>query len=274
MKKLINCVPGWAARWTLGLLPFVLCLVLYLVASNARLAENQHDKLLPSFSSIAGAIDRAALTPDKRSGEYIFWQDTAASLWRLTLGVGISALSALIIGVLNGAIPYLRAPLSPFVTALSLVPPMAILPILFIVFGLGELSKVMLIVIGITPFLIRDIQQRVLEIPSEQLIKAQTLGASTWQIIVRVILPQTMPRLLACVRLSLGAAWLFLIAAEAIAATEGLGYRIFLVRRYLSMDVILPYVVWITLLAFLLDWLLRKISRLCYPWFHAQTENA
>ncbi|MBC6904181.1 ABC transporter permease subunit [Saccharophagus sp. K07] len=274
MKKLINCVPGWAARWTLGLLPFVLCLVLYLVASNARLAENQHDKLLPSFSSIAGAIDRAALTPDKRSGEYIFWQDTAASLWRLTLGVGISALSALIIGVLNGAIPYLRAPLSPFVTALSLVPPMAILPILFIVFGLGELSKVMLIVIGITPFLIRDIQQRVLEIPSEQLIKAQTLGASTWQIIVRVILPQTMPRLLASVRLSLGAAWLFLIAAEAIAATEGLGYRIFLVRRYLSMDVILPYVVWITLLAFLLDWLLRKISRLCYPWFHAQTENA
>jgi NitT/TauT family transport system permease protein len=59
---------------------------------------------------------------------------------------------------------------------------------------------------------------------------------------------------------------LFLISAEAIASTEGLGYRIFLVRRYLAMDVILPYVVWITLLAFLMDWLLRIASRVAFPW--------
>ena len=54
------------------------------------------------------------------------------------------------------------------------------------------------------------------------------------------------PRLIDALRLTLGSAWLFLIAAEAIASTEGLGYRIFLVRRYLAMDVILPYVIWIT----------------------------
>ena len=122
---------------------------------------------------------------------------------------------------------------------------------------------------GITPFLIRDLQQRVLEIPAEQLIKAQTLGANSWQIIVRVILPQVLPRLIDAVRLSLGAAWLFLIAAEAIASTDGLGYRIFLVRRYLAMDVILPYVIWIMLLAFFIDYGLRKISQWCFPWFHA-----
>jgi NitT/TauT family transport system permease protein len=79
-----------------------------------------------------------------------------------------------------------------------------------------------------------------------------------------------MPRLLDAVRLSLASAWLFLIAAEAIAATEGLGYRIFLMRRYLAMDVILPYVAWIALLAFLLDLLLRLISRRCWPWYHAK----
>jgi NitT/TauT family transport system permease protein len=61
-------------------------------------------------------------------------------------------------------------------------------------------------------------------------------------VVYRVILPQVMPRLLDAVRISLGAAWLFLIAAEAIASTDGLGYRIFLVRRYLAMDVIIPYV--------------------------------
>jgi NitT/TauT family transport system permease protein len=59
---------------------------------------------------------------------------------------------------------------------------------------------------------------------------------------------------------------LFLIAAEAIASTEGLGYRIFLVRRYLAMDVILPYVAWITLLAFAMDWLLRVGRAKLFPW--------
>jgi NitT/TauT family transport system permease protein len=151
---------------------------------------------------------------------------------------------------------------------ISLVPPLALLPILFIVFGLGEVSKVVLIAIGVTPFLARDIYQRTLEIPAEQLVKAQTLGGNSSQIIQRVLLPQVLPRLLDAVRLSLGAAWLFLIAAEAIAASDGLGYRIFLVRRYLSMDVILPYVAWITLLAFLLDWALLWLSRRMFPWYH------
>jgi len=64
----------------------------------------------------------------------------------------------------------------------------------------------------------------------------------------------------------MGAAWLFLIAAEAIASTQGLGYRIFLVRRYLAMDVILPYVVWITLLAVCADLLLRLLRARAFAW--------
>jgi NitT/TauT family transport system permease protein len=67
-------------------------------------------------------------------------------------------------------------------------------------------------------------------------------------------------------RLSMGSAWLFLIAAEAIASTEGLGYRIFLVRRYLAMDVILPYVIWITLLAVLADLALRLLRATAFRW--------
>jgi NitT/TauT family transport system permease protein len=81
-----------------------------------------------------------------------------------------------------------------------------------------------------------------------------------------VILPLALPRLFAAVRLSLGAAWLFLIAAEAIAAESGLGYRIFLVRRYLAMDVILPYVAWITLLAALTDLVMARVSRRLFRW--------
>lgn len=274
MTKVINRHPSNYGRLMLGLLPFLIILALYVTASDARLAANPADKLLPAFSTIVDAVDRMAFTPSRRTGDYLMWSDTLASLSRLAMGVGVSALVGLSVGVATGIIPLARSTLSPVVTAVSLIPPMAILPILFITFGLGELSKVVLIVIGICPIIIRDIQLRVQSLPDEQLIKAQTLGGNSWQIIVRVILPQIFPKLIEAVRLTLGSAWLFLIAAEAIVATEGLGYRIFLVRRYMSMDVILPYVLWITLLAYSMDWLLKKLSQKVSPWYHQQKGEA
>ncbi len=266
MQRMINMAPGRSLNLMLALLPFALLLLLYIVASDARLAENANDKLLPSFAQMGDAVQRMAFEPSKRTGEYLLWADTASSLTRLGLGVLIAAVLGLLIGMLTGALPMIGAGVSPLLTVISLVPPLALLPVLFIVFGLGELSKVVLIAVGITPFIARDIQRRTEEIPAEQLVKAQTLGANTLQILIRVVLPQLLPKLIDAVRLSLGAGWLFLIAAEAIASTDGLGYRIFLVRRYLSMDVILPYVAWITFLAFLLDIALAWLSRRLFPW--------
>jgi NitT/TauT family transport system permease protein len=166
----------------------------------------------------------------------------------------------------RACLPVAGAGFGTVVAVLSMIPPMAVLPILFIVFGLGELSKVVLIIIGVTPTLIRDLSLEVAAMPREQLIKAQTLGASTWQVAIRVVLPQIMPRLIKCVRLMIGPAFLFLISAEAIASDAGLGYRIFLMRRYLAIDVILPYVAWITLLAYILDLVLVGIGRRAFPW--------
>ncbi|MFF7706599.1 ABC transporter permease subunit [Pseudomonas sp. NPDC007930] len=265
--RLINRHPDRPGRLMLVILPFALLLCAYFLGSAARLNENPNDKLLPSASQMASAVERMAFSEDKRSGGYLLWQDTAASLQRLAIGLGLSAVLGLCLGIASGALPLFGAPLSPLLVVLSMVPPLAILPILFIVFGLGELAKVMLIVIGITPILARDLEQRVREMPAELLIKAQTLGANSWTLILRVILPQLLPRLLIALRLVLGSAWLFLIAAEAIASEDGLGYRIFLVRRYLAMDVILPYVVWITLLAWLMDWALKGLGRRAFPWY-------
>ncbi|MEL7276329.1 MAG: ABC transporter permease subunit [Pseudomonadota bacterium] len=267
----INRRPGRVLGTALLIVPFLAVLLAYAIGSDIRRAENPQDKLLPAPAQVVATAQRLVAEPDRRSGRILFWTDTAASLQRLALGVGIAALAGLGFGLLIGLLPTAQAGLSGFVAVLSMVPPLAILPILFIVFGLGEVSKVALIVIGITPFLIRDLSQRVIEIPREMMVKAQTLGASSLVIALRVALPQLMPRLIQAVRLSLGPAWLFLIAAEAIAAEGGLGYRIFLVRRYLAMDVILTYVIWITLLAFLLDLALRHLSRRLYPWAEAAT---
>jgi NitT/TauT family transport system permease protein len=268
VKRLINLRPPRLPAMMLELLPFVLVFFAYVTYSNARLAANPADKLLPAFASFGESIGRMAFEPSKRSGELLLWADTAASLRRIGIGVGVSAALGLVCGIALGAVPLLGAGLSPFVASLSLIPPMAVLPILFIVFGLGELSKVVLIVFGVAPVIARDIQGRVREIPRELIVKAQTLGASTWLVIVRVVLPLALPRLIDAVRLSLGAAWLFLISAEAIAATDGLGYRIFLVRRYLAMDVILPYVAWITLLAYAMDRALRWLGQRAFPWHY------
>jgi NitT/TauT family transport system permease protein len=215
------------------------------------------------------AVQRLAFAPDPQSGEYVWWGDTWASLRRIGIGVGSAAALALLAGLNMGLRSWLKDVFGNFLTFLSMVPPLAVLPILFISLGVDELAKVALIFLGVFPVIARDILLTVEKIPREQITKAITLGASRFAIIYRIVMPQVMPRLLDDIRLSLGAAWLFLIAAEAIASTEGLGYRIFLVRRYLAMDVILPYVLWIILLGFLMDGLLRLLVSRRYGWYLA-----
>jgi NitT/TauT family transport system permease protein len=252
----------------LGALPIALLVLTYLMVAASRHEVNPNDKILPLPGAMAEAMSALLFKADQLSGQLLFWADTFASLQRLGLGLGISTLCALVVGLLLGALPPVRATFGPLVTAVAVIPPIAILPILFIAFGLGETAKVALIVIGIAPFMIRDIAAHVTALPREQIIKAQTLGASSWLVMLRVALPQAMPRLIQAIRLSLGPAWVFLISAEAIASDVGLGYRIFLVRRYLSMDIILPYVAWIALLAVLMDWILTRSSRRLFPWAH------
>lgn len=252
----------------IGAVPIVLLVLLYLFLAAQRHAINPLDKILPLPGGMAEGMANLLFNTDQLTGKIIFWADTFASLQRLGIGLGIATLFTLLIGLVLGVLPPMRATFGPLVTVIAVIPPIALLPILFIALGLGETAKVALIVIGIAPVMIRDITAYVSGLPREQIIKAQTLGASSWQIMIRVALPQAMPRLLHAMRLALGPAWVFLISAEAIASDIGLGYRIFLVRRYLSMDVIIPYVAWIALLAIAMDAVLVLISRRMFPWAH------
>jgi NitT/TauT family transport system permease protein len=263
----LHAQPTRVLGWLLAAVPFAFAIGVYLFASEARHRDNAADKLLPTPTQMMDAAQRMAFEPQQRSGDYLLWTDTLASLQRLAIGVGTAALLALVLGLNMGVFRGMSGLLSPFVTFISMVPPLAILPVLFISFGIGELSRVALIVIGVFPVMARDLMLYTQQLPREQITKALTLGASPLALVWRVILPQVLPRLIESVRLALGSAWLFLIAAEAIAADEGLGYRVFLVRRYLAMDVILPYVLWITLLGFAMDWGLRLLLRRRFRWY-------
>jgi NitT/TauT family transport system permease protein len=264
----VNIRPSPRRAVLLGAVPLVLIAGIYAVASVSRHAANPSDRILPTPAAMVTAMARLMLDADPLSGRLIFWADTLASLERLGLALGIAVLSALLVGMVLGVLPAARASFGGLVTTIAVIPPIALLPILFIVFGLGETAKVALIVIGITPFLIRDLADHITALPREQIVKAQTLGASSWQLALRVALPQALPRLIAGLRLSLGPAWVYLISAEAIASDIGLGYRIFLVRRYLAMDIIIPYVAWIALLAIVMDAALKQLSRRAFGWAH------
>lgn len=269
----LHAEPPYWLNIALAITPFLLFLGLYLIAADIRHEANPQDKLLPTVGKIFLAIEKVAIVPDARSGEILLWKDTAASLKRLGLGVAVAAVIGFFLGLNMGLLPGIRGLSLPFLTFVANIPPLAILPILFITFGVDQLGKVMLIILGTFPLIARDIYLETAKIPANVVVKALTLGASQFGVIYRVVMPQILPRLIDTVRLVLGAAWLFLIASEAIASQDGLGYRIFLVRRYLSMDIIIVYVLWITLLAYGFDIFLRQVVRWLFPWYSPEKKG-
>lgn len=247
--------PTRGQRWVLGSLLFLALVGTYVVASYSRHLDNPDDQVMPSLAQLADGFRRTAVVPD-RDGELRLWADTAASARRFVLSLGILFL-AVPLGVGMGTFPYVEALLYRFLVFFDKIPALSVLPILFIVFGLDEFSKIALIVIGVFPTIALDAYLRAKCVPRERIIKAKTLGASELEIATRVVFPAVLPYLIDTIRLNLKAIMLLLIAGESLAATVGLGYRIFVVRRYLAMDIIIPYVIWMTGLLFVVDWLLR-----------------
>ena len=269
----IHATPPKKLHLALAILPFVLVIGVYLLVSDVRTRANPQEKLTPGVTKMVKAVDKYAFSEDQRTGKILLWSDTYASLKRILIGISLSAICGLLVGLNMGILPGIGSLTNAFIVFVSNIPPLAMLPMLFIALGVGEISKVALIFIGTFPLIARDIFLATRQIPQEMIVKALTLGASQFGVVYRVVLPQILPRLINTIRLSMGAAWLFLIAAEAIAAKEGLGYRIFLVRRYLSMDVIIPYVLWITLLAYCVDLTLKLFAAKLYPWYQPSKDK-
>jgi NitT/TauT family transport system permease protein len=256
--------PSATATYLLSTLLFGLLIAAYLTGSYYRHQENPQDKVMPTVAEMLDGMKRAAFEPD-RNGDLRLWVDTLASARRFGISIAV-VLLAIPLGVGMGLFPYVEALFYRFMVFFDKIPALSVLPILFIVFGLDELSKIALIVIGVFPTVALDAHLRAQSIPREQIHKAQTLGASEHEIAYRIIMPQVFPKMLDTIRLNLKAAMLLLIAGESLAATVGLGYRIFVVRRYVAMDIIIPYVLWMTGLLFLADWFIRWVIRRRYVW--------
>ena len=124
--RLINRSPGRPLAVLLAALPFVAVLAAYAIGSEIRLAANPSDKLLPAPSQILDTAIRLFTEGDRRTGRVLLWHDTLASLRRLAFGVGIAAVTSLVLGVAIGLLPYVRRGLSAFIAVVSMVPPSGI----------------------------------------------------------------------------------------------------------------------------------------------------
>ncbi len=245
---------------------FALIIGLYWAISYWRHIDNPQDKIMPSFTQISQGI-KFSLSTDE-TGQIPLLIDTYYSLSRLFIGLFFSLLISLTLGICMGFFKVFNKIFNKFITYFGKIPPLALLPILFIITGLGESTKILLIIIGLTPVLTLNVYMKIKNLPPEHFVKAITLGSKPLNTIKHIILPQILPSVLNSLRINLLSAWMFLIAAESISAQAGLGYRIFLVRRYLAMDIIIPYVLWIALISFFLDISLKILIKNKYPWFN------
>jgi NitT/TauT family transport system permease protein len=271
----INARPNRTVALALSWFLFAAGICAYMWIAQQRHKENPEERVVPTVTQMGQAFYEAAFGADEegikeglpsRFVHSMLWQDTVASGKRFGWAM-LLLVPAVVLGLHVGMFPFFGAFFLRFILFFDKIIALSVLPILFIAFGIDELSKVMLIVIGVTPTIILDTVNLSKSVPKEQIVKGFTLGAGDFAITYRVVLKQILPRILNSIRLNLKAVMLFLFAGEMIASTDGLAYRIALLRRNMGMSTILPYVLWVALLLFLVDFAMRVLNRRMHPWF-------
>ena len=277
----IYAKPNNSTTLILSWMLFIAGISSYLYVADQRHKANAEERVTPTVAQMAHGMYDAVMKPaeeDETSSEEVsgfqrlrnsmLWKDTVATSRRFIISM-VLLLPAVLLGLHMSLFPYVGAFFLRFILFFDKIVALYLLPILFIAFGIDELSKIMLIVIGVTPTIILDTFNLSKSVPREQIVKGFTLGANDFSITYRIVFKQILPRVLNSIRLNLKAVMLFLFAGEMIASTDGLAYRIALLRRHMGMDTIIPYVLWVALLLFLVDFAMNKINHKLHPWFEA-----
>lgn len=246
----------------LGAAAFVVIVLVWTLA--AILVDN------PSFVPTPLAVLQAWVDMFSTQG---FLIDVGWSTFRIVGGFLIAALVAVPLGLLMGSFEVVRAFFQPPINAIRYMPASAFIPLLILFQGLGESEKLTVIWIGVffqLVLMVMDVAQRV---PMEMLNVAYTLGASRWTVFRKVFLPATFPEVVDALRITMGWAWTYLIVAELVAATAGIGYFILVSERYLRADRIIAAILTIGVLGLVTDVLFALISRWAFPYVE-KVQNA
>jgi NitT/TauT family transport system permease protein len=240
----------------LTLASFAVILGIWSVLSYTGLVE---PFFLPSPSSVAEALYRMF-------AEENFVADVWASTYRIVLGFLIAAAIAVPLGIAIGSFRAAQAFFEPVIAAVRYMPASAFIPLLIIWFGIGDTEKVAVIFIGTffpLALMIADVSANV---PKELLNISYTLGASRWQVFRRVLLPACWPGIVDNLRIGIGWAWTYLIVAELVAASTGIGHVILTASRFLETERIIGGILTIGALGLATDALFRWLYKILFPY--------
>jgi NitT/TauT family transport system permease protein len=159
-----------------------------------------------------------------------------------------------------------RGLVEPWVQFFRTVPPLALIPLVVVLFGIGEAPKVFVIFVAAFLACVIAAFQGVVDVDRTLLNAARVLGAPTGTIFLRVVVPASMPYILVGMRVGLGSAWGTLVAAELVAAQEGLGYRMQNAQIYIDRPTIFAGLICIGILGLAMDRLLLLAERRLTNW--------
>lgn len=195
-----------------------------------------------------------------------FLTDIAISIYRILASFAIACAVAIPLGVLSGSFRTIDAFVNPIVSAWRYLPAPAFIPLLLMWFGAGEASKLALLYIGVVFFLITLITDHTRAVRVELIETAKTLGADRWQILTTIVLPAVAPNILISMRQMLAVSWTYLVIAEIVAATTGIGAVMMRGQRFLKVDEIMAGIVVIGILGLVFDFLFRWLQRYLFPY--------
>lgn len=234
----------------------LLLLLLWEISARGGLIDV---RFFPAPSAIAAQA--VELT---RSGE--LWGHLAASLRRLAWGTLLGGIPALLLGITMGLYRPVRAAIDPLISATYPVPKSAILPLILLIFGLGEASKIVMVALGVFfPVLINTITG-VLQIDKIYLDVGKNFRATRWQTFRTVALPGAMPSIMAGIKLGIGMGLILIAIAEMVGAKNGIGFMIWDAWQILSVETMYVGLIVISILGFLLTFILNEIEGWILPW--------
>ena len=200
---------------------------------------------------------------------YGFGFDIMMTIWRVLGGFVLAVIVALPIGILMGAYKPIEAFLEPFVSFARYLPASAFIPLLILWAGIGETQKLLVIFIGAVFQLILMIAVSVGSIRRDLVDAAYTLGATDQSVVRRVMLPNAAPEIAEIFRLVLGWAWTYVIVAELIGSSSGIGHMITDSQALLNTGQIIFGIIVIGLIGLISDFLFKAVNQRLFPWARA-----
>ncbi len=238
---------------------FAIWLVFFAVWIIASAAGLVNELLVPAPQQVFG-------TTYELFAERGFSSDVLISISRVLIAFAMATAVALPLGVLMGSFPAIEAISAPFISAWRYLPAPSFIPILLMWFGTGEAPKLALLFIGVIFFLVTLIMDHTKNVREELVETALTLGASRSVVVLKVILPAVLPDIVVALRQMLAMAWTYLVIAEIVASTTGIGAMMMRARRFLNTDEILAGIIIIGALGMMFDLLFAALHRWAFPY--------